>query len=108
MIAQRYSDGLRGHALRVPTIMDGIVSTWAQYTIEVSDSAALKQKGIPTARYYSKPVHMQTAYKDYPVSGNGLSMTEDCIDKVVALPMHAYLDEDTQDMIIETAKAALA
>ena len=112
VVAQRYIDGLKGHALRVPTVLDGVVSTWAQFTIEVPDhaafAAALKEKGIPTARYYPKPVHMQTAYEDYPVQGNGLANTMDCIDKIISLPMHPYLDEETQDMIIETAKAALA
>ncbi len=111
VVATRYIDGLRGYALRVPTVMNGVMSTWAQFTIEVSDhvgfAAVLKDKGIPTARYYPKPVHMQTAYENFPCSGNGLPNTEDCIDNIISLPMHPYLDEDTQDMIIETAKTAL-
>lgn len=110
-VAARYSDGLRGHALRVPTILDGVVSSWAQYTIEVPDHAAfasaLKEKGIPTARYYPKPVHMQSAYKHFPVGAAGMKNTDDCIADIISLPMHPYLDEDTQDMIIETAKLAL-
>ena len=110
-VAARYNDGLRGHALRVPTVMDGVVSTWAQYTIEVPDhaafGAALKDKGIPTARYYPKPVHMQTAYEMFPSGAGGMENTEDCIDNIISLPIHPYLDEGTQDMIIETAKAAL-
>jgi len=111
VIANRYNEALRGHALRIPAVLSGVVSTWAQYTIEVSDhesfASDLKAKGIPTARYYPRPVHMQTAYKHYPVAGNGLPQTEDCIDKIISLPMHAYLDEKTQDMIIETALSAL-
>jgi len=111
VVAQRYIDGLSGHMLRVPTVLDGVVSTWAQFTIEVKDpfsfAEMLKSKGIPTARYYPKPVHMQTAYSHYPTAGNGLSKTEDCIDKIISLPMHPYLDANTQDMIIETAKMAI-
>lgn len=111
VVANRYIDGLKGHAMRVPVVLDNVLSTWAQFTIEVPDhaafAAALKEKGIPTARYYPKPVHMQTAYSHFPVAGNGLSNTEDCIDNIISLPMHPYLDADTQDMIIETAKAAL-
>lgn len=111
-VAARYNDGLRGHALRVPTVLDGVKSTWAQYTIEVPDhaafAAALKEKSIPTARYYPKPVHMQTAYKHYPTGAGGMENTNDCIENIISLPMHPYLDEDTQDMIIQTAKAALA
>lgn len=112
VVATRYIEGLKGHATRVPTVLDGVVSTWAQFTIEVPDhaafAAALKEKGIPTARYYPKPVHMQTAYEHFPCAGNGLPNTMDCIDNIISLPMHPYLDAETQDMIIETAQAALA
>lgn len=111
IIAERYSSALRGYATRVPVVLDSIVSTWAQYTIEVPDpqhfADALKAEAIPTARYYPKPVHMQTAYAHYPVSGNGLPNTVNCIDQVISLPMHPYMSEGDQDLIIETAKAAL-
>ncbi|HFB55256.1 MAG TPA: DegT/DnrJ/EryC1/StrS aminotransferase family protein, partial [Hellea balneolensis] len=110
-VATRYIEGLKNHILRVPKVLDGVVSTWAQFTIEVADpasfAATLKEAGIPTARYYPKPVHMQTAYAQYPVQGNGLPVTGECIDHIISLPMHPYLDEDTQDMIIETAKKAV-
>ena len=111
-VASRYDEGLKGHALRVPKVLDGVISTWAQYTIEVPNhfefSSKLKDKGIPTARYYPKPVHMQSAYENFPCAGNGLPNTMDCINNIISLPMHPYLDETTQDMIIETAKRALA
>lgn len=111
IVAGRYKDGLKNHAMRVPSVLDGVVSTWAQFTIEVPDfaafGAALKEKGIPTARYYPKPVHVQTAYEHYPTGAAGLANTMDCIGNIISLPMHPYLDEDTQDFIIETAKSAL-
>ena len=111
-VANRYIDGLKGHALRVPSVLGGVVSTWAQFTIEVADpdgfAKALRDKAIPTARYYPKPIHMQTAYSDYPCGAGGMSNTEDCIDKAISLPMHPYMDANTQDMIIETAKAVLS
>lgn len=111
VVAKRYIEGLGTHALRVPTVLDGVVSTWAQFTIEVPDhaafAAALKEKNIPTARYYPKPVHMQTAYAMFPAAPNGLPNTMDCIENIISLPMHPYLDQDMQDMIIQTAIAAL-
>ena len=112
IVAARYIEGLRDYALRVPTVLDGVVSTWAQFTIEVPDhatfAAALKERDIPTARYYPKPVHLQTAYEHFPCAGNGLPNTMDCIENIISLPMHPYLEKITQDMIIETAKEALA
>jgi len=110
-IASRYISGLKDIVTRVPTLLEGAKSTWAQFTIEVEDAAGLSAKlseyDIPTARYYPKPIHMQTAYKDYPISGNGLPATEACRNHVISLPMHAYLDETTQDKVIEAVHGAL-
>ena len=107
VIAQRYSDGLEHHVTRTPKIDAGVISTWAQYTIEVPDaesfSNAMKAESIPNARYYPLPIHMHTAYKDFPISGNRLTNTMACRNHVVSLPMHPYLSEDDQDRIIETA-----
>lgn len=111
LVADRYTTSLSGFVERVPVVMDGVVSTWAQYTIEVTDPAAfsesLQAAGIPTARYYPKPIHMQSAYKNFPVAGNGLPNTMACIDHVISLPMHAYLSEEDQAAVIKAAKAAL-
>ena len=110
-VAARYTEHLKDHADRVPHVLDGALSTWAQYTIEVPDPFAfadvLKEKGIPTARYYPKPIHMQTAYEHYPSAGNGLPNTESCIDHIISLPMHPYLNETDQDKVIDAAIAAL-
>jgi len=110
-IARRYSEGLKPHVTRTPKIDEGVVSTWAQYTIEVPDaekfSNALKTEGIPNARYYPLPIHMHTAYQDFPISGNGLPNTMACGNHVVSLPMHPYLSEVDQDRIIEAAIRAL-
>jgi dTDP-4-amino-4,6-dideoxygalactose transaminase len=111
-VAERYINNLDQNLVRVPIVMDGVVSTWAQFTIEVEDpaefAAALSANGIPTARYYPKPVHMQTAYAHFPIAGNGLLNTEECIDKVISLPMHPYLDEPLQDMIITAVNSYAA
>lgn len=111
VIARRYSDGLNGYVLKTPYVPENVLSTWAQYTIEVENpdevSRRLRDDGIPTARYYPLPIHKQTAYQDYPVGGNGLPQTEDAMKTVISLPMHAYLDEADQDRIIEALKAAV-
>jgi dTDP-4-amino-4,6-dideoxygalactose transaminase len=108
-IAARYSEAL-AQAVAVPFIVDGAVSTWAQYTLLVDNrsemQAALKKRGVPSAVYYPKPLHQQTAYRHFPVSGNGLPVSEMLSSKVLSLPMHPYLDEDTQNYIIESVKQA--
>jgi dTDP-4-amino-4,6-dideoxygalactose transaminase len=45
-------------------------------------------------------LHRQTAYRDYPVAGNGLPVSERLSDEVLSLPMHPYLEKPVQDRII--------
>jgi dTDP-4-amino-4,6-dideoxygalactose transaminase len=109
-IAGRYAQGL-GNAVTVPGVAAGNVSVWAQYTIRLPAgtdrdefAAFLKAKGIPTAIYYPKSMHQQTAYKDFPIADGGLPVSERLSSDVISLPMHAYLDEVTQDRVIEAVR----
>lgn len=112
-VAARYSAGL-GDVCVVPHVPDGLVSTWAQYTIRLRAgtrdkvAAVLKSNGVPTAVYYVKPMHLQTAYAKYPVAGNGLPVSERLADEVLSLPMHPYLDTATQDFIVEALRKAIS
>jgi dTDP-4-amino-4,6-dideoxygalactose transaminase len=111
-IAARYNAALADVA-QVPHVMNGATSVWAQYTLRVPATrrealaAGLKSRGIPTAVYYAKPLHQQTAYRKYPVAGNGLPVSERLAAEVISLPMHPYLDEGEQDFIIDAVKAEL-
>jgi dTDP-4-amino-4,6-dideoxygalactose transaminase len=107
-IAARYGEGLRNSVRATPTIIEGSVSTWAQYTIEhdARDALAahLKADGIPTAIYYPKPLHQQTAYRDFHNGYGALPVSEEKANLVISLPMHPYLTPDTQDKIIESVR----
>jgi dTDP-4-amino-4,6-dideoxygalactose transaminase len=111
--ARRYSEGLSG-AVITPSVPTGMSSVWAQYTIRVASgkrdalAAALKAEGIPTAIYYPIPLHRQQAYKQYPVGDGGVAVSDRLAGEVISLPMHAYLDELTQDRIIAAVRRALA
>ncbi len=111
-IASRYNSELSDY-LGVPAVRDGAVSTWAQYTLVSSKRdaimAALREKNVPSVIYYAKPVHRQTAYKKYPVGGNGLPVTDRLADEVFSLPMHPYMSDEVLDYIIaSTIEAATA
>jgi dTDP-4-amino-4,6-dideoxygalactose transaminase len=107
-IAQRYNALLASSVAAVPKVIAGGLSVWAQYTIEHENrdglAAHLKGKGVPTAAYYPKPLHLQTAYRDYPRGAGGLPVTERLAGRVLSLPMHPYLDEATQDLIVEAVR----
>jgi len=111
-IARRYNASLADVA-GVPHLSNEHTCVWAQYTIRVAGArrdalaATLRAQGIPTAQYYPVPAHWQGAYRDYPVADGGLAVTERLAGEVISLPMHAYLDEATQDRIIGAVRGAL-
>jgi dTDP-4-amino-4,6-dideoxygalactose transaminase len=87
-------------------VIDGATSTWAQYTIQVDEgvgrdkvAADLKAKGVPTAIYYTIPMNAQKAYRHYPSAPTPAS--ERLAKRVISLPMHPYLDEATQDRVVD-------
>ncbi|HEY5306855.1 MAG TPA: DegT/DnrJ/EryC1/StrS family aminotransferase [Pseudolabrys sp.] len=112
-VARRYGEALADVVI-TPSVPAGSSSVWAQYTIRVSGgqrdtfAAALKAEGIPTAIYYPIPLHRQQAYKHYPIGDGGVAVSDRLAAEVISLPMHAYLDEPTQDRIIAAVRRALA
>ena len=62
---------------------------------------------MPTAIYYPKPLHRQTAYRHFPVGEGGLPVTDKLAGEVISLPMHPYLDPATQDRIVDAVRRAL-
>jgi dTDP-4-amino-4,6-dideoxygalactose transaminase len=112
-VAERYSRGL-SNVVTVPRLASGCTSVWAQYTIRLPKgvdrdgfAASLNAQGVPTAIYYPKSMHQQIAYRDFPVAEGGLPVSERLSADVISLPMHAYLDEATQDRVIAAVRDAL-
>jgi dTDP-4-amino-4,6-dideoxygalactose transaminase len=112
-VAERYARDL-GNVVTVPHIAAGNTSVWAQYTIRLPHgdrdgfAAALKADGIPTAIYYPKSMHQQTAYREFPVADGGLPVSEQLSSDVISLPMHPYLDEATQARVVRAVRDAVS
>jgi dTDP-4-amino-4,6-dideoxygalactose transaminase len=112
-VAARYAAGLADIVI-VPRTGNESTSVWAQYTIRLKPgqrdglAAALKAQGIPTAIYYTKPLHRQPAYRGYPLADGGVPVSERLAEEVISLPMHAYLEPPVQDRIIEAVRRTLA
>ena len=109
-VAEHYARGL-GNVVTVPHLASSSTSVWAQYTIRLPKgtdrdefATVLKAQGIPTAIYYPKSMHQQTAYRNFPIADGGLPVCERLSSDVISLPMHAYLDEPTQARIIEAVR----
>ncbi len=68
---------------------------------------ALQAEGIPTAVYYRIAMHRQPAYAQYPPLPRACPLRRALCAEVISLPMHAYLDEATQDKIIAAVRRAV-
>lgn len=114
-IADAYHAGL-GDIVKTPQVAEGCMSVWAQYTLTLAEGADreafmahMKSRGIPTVIYYPKPLHMQTAYKDFPTgTGAGLPVCENLGERVVSLPMYPYMPDDHISRVIEAAREFFA
>ncbi|PQA87278.1 DegT/DnrJ/EryC1/StrS family aminotransferase [Hyphococcus luteus] len=89
----------------------GAQSGCAYYSLCVDNRdqmvARLKKLGIPTAIYYTTPLHLMPAFADYaPV--NGLPVTEQTASEIFSLPMHPYLTPDQVDFICEAVVESAA
>ena len=106
-VAQRYAEGL-GDVVKAAGNPGEGRSAWAQYAIETPKrdglKAHLQEKGIPSVIYYVKPLHSQVAYRDFPRTPTGLTVSETLPGRILCLPMHPYLSEADQDLIIETIR----
>lgn len=98
--ASLYSKNLEG-IVKTPVIPEGYFSSWAQYTITLKSreerdglQVYLKANSIPSMVYYPKPMHMQTAYKDFGYGEGDFPVAEMLCDCVLSLPMHPYITED--------------
>jgi dTDP-4-amino-4,6-dideoxygalactose transaminase len=112
-VAERYAQALADVAV-VPRVGNESTSVWAQYTIKLKPgqrdklAADLKAQAIPTAIYYTKPLHKQPAYRDFPVADGGVPVSEQLSGEVISLPMHAYLEQPDQDRIIGAVRKSLS
>ena len=108
-IATKYREGIKNASHQhIPT---GCKSAWAQYSMLVENrdkvQAALKEKGIPTMIYYPIPIHRQKAYEAL-ASGREFPVSDMLSQKILSVPMHPYLDSETQGYIIDAMNSALA
>jgi len=112
-VAARYAEliAASGAALTAPTVPSGYASAWAQYSVLAESQAArgeflerLKAAGIPSAIYYPKPLHLQTAFAYLGHQAGDFPLSESAGERVFSLPMHPYLAAGDQEKIV----AALA
>ena len=109
--ADRYNTGL-ATLVEVPGLMPGASSVWAQYTIVTEDrdglAKACREAGVPTAIHYTNSLNRLPPYRQVPTPPSGLHQAEWLSERVISLPMHPYLTDAQQDLVVRTVSEALA
>jgi len=109
IVASRYTNMLQSKTDLLPPDMPlNYQCAWAQYSVLAKDGQHrdelqrhLKEAGIPTAVYYPKPLHLQTAYSYLGYQKGDFAVSEDYADRIFSLPMHPYLSEAAQETIVD-------
>lgn len=106
--ADKYTELLADSGLVTPLIPEGYVSSWAQYTVQLSEDVDrakliehLKSKGIPSMIYYAKPMHLQGAFEGKRSASADCPVTENLCKTVLSLPMHPYLTEEEISTVVK-------
>jgi len=103
-VAERYTNSLMDF-FNTPILKKENTSSWAQYTLitEKRDyvQKKLKEAQIPSVIYYPIPLSQQKGYNHFPSVSSGVYESEVLSQQVLSLPMHPYLDQKDQSIIIE-------
>lgn len=112
-VAGRYNQAFQDR-LQIQHIESGCLSVYAQYALLAKDRqqrdkiiAALHSKNIPNMIYYPVPQHELPVFKDtccYDETFKIASMYCDC---TFSVPMHPYMEEAEQQLVIDTVREAL-
>lgn len=111
-VAHRYNTLLgASDKITCPMVRPGHKSVWAQYSLVSNQREtildALKKEKIPSAVYYPKPLHMQTAYVYLGYKPGSFPASEKAAETIFSIPMHPYLSAEDQERIAEAIIKAL-
>lgn len=102
-LAAMYNDAFSLNSIVLtPEIGVSKISAWAQYTVKVKNRNDLIKKlencGVPTAVHYPLPLNLQPAVIDLSAS---LPISEMLSNQVLSIPIHAYMEDDTFNKIVD-------
>ena len=118
VVANRYCEALQtklGGAITPPSIPEGFLSGWAQYTVRLNEFASdrdgiqarMKEAGVPTAVYYGKPLHVQGAYAPLGYAASDFPESMLAADQVLSLPFSPDVQPETITTVVDALAKAL-
>lgn len=113
-IASRYHQFLaQVPGIAIPQELARGKGVWNQYTIRVLEGkrdwvrSQLQERGVNTAIYYPRPLHLQPVYKTLGYQPGQLPVAEQICHEVLSLPMFPELSSEQQDAVIYGLKEVM-
>ncbi len=111
--AKMLTEGLKNiPGITVPVIKDNVKHVFHQYTIKLNGFKLLrdqlieklKSKGIESAIFYPKPLHLQPSFKKMRYKEGDFPIAEKLSKEVLSLPVHPAVTKDDIRTIINAIK----
>ena len=104
-VAKLYDELLKDKNIILPFIKEENQSVYAQYSIRVKNRdkvlKVLKEKNIPFAIHYPKPLHLQECFSYLNYKKNDFPISEKISEEILSLPMNPHLKKEEQEYIKE-------
>jgi len=108
-IAERYTLGLAGIGLILPTVPAWADPAWHLYVVRTAHRSALQSalsaRGIGTMIHYPVPPHRQPACSRHAFSRRSFPIAEMLADEVLSLPIGPHLSDEQVDEVIDTCRS---
>jgi UDP-2-acetamido-2-deoxy-ribo-hexuluronate aminotransferase len=92
--------------ITVPGIQFDRTSAWAQFSVRMKNrdevQAILKEKGVPTAVHYPKPLHLQECFGYLGHKQGEFPIAEKISNEIISLPMNADISSDELQHIMDS------
>jgi perosamine synthetase len=116
--AEALSKGLAGvPGLRVPEVLPGRTHVWHQYTVQVTEDAALTrdelsakliERGVGNGIYYPKVAFDYDCYRDLPgVIASDVPVATRIAQQALSLPVHPKLTDAETETVVATVRDLL-
>ena len=107
IFANNYTKNLNS-SFKTPYVPKKYLSSWAQYSIIAKSESDrdkfmsnLASQNIPSMIYYRIPLHLQKVFKKFGYKKGDFPISEKVSKQVFSIPMHPYLNNLQQNLIIE-------
>lgn len=106
--AALYHELLADAGLILPVTPDSIEPVWHLYVIQADKRDELRQhlseQGIATGIHYPIPNHLQPFYRDLSCRRGDFPVTENCVGRLVSLPMYPELTSEAIEYVASTIR----